>query len=253
MTDPHFEGRTALVSGSGSGIGRASAIAFAAKGARVMICDIDPIAAEETAALIHATGGEAEAVHCDATDGAAVERLVKATLDRFGSLDFAHNNVGCGVVKPFEELTEEDYRFVTELSFKSVFIGMRYQLPVMRQQGGGAVVNTASMAGISTTQAADIIYAGSKAAVIQMTAHAARAYGPHNVRVNSVAPGLVATKIVNEMFTLDEQTRLADDQIFKRAVRPEEVAATVTFLCSAEAAMITGLVIPVDGGQNALR
>lgn len=253
MTDPHFVGKTALVTGSGAGIGRASAFAFAARGAKIMIADINLADAEETAQLIHASGGEAEARHVDATDGAAVEALVRATLDRFGSLDFAHNNVGCGVHKPFEELTEADYRFVTDTSFKSVFLGLRHQLPVMRAQGGGAVVNTASMAGISTTQAAEMIYAGSKAAVIHMTAHAARAYGPHNIRVNCVAPGLVATKIVNAMFTPEQQAELAADQIFKRAVRPEEVAATVTFLCSAEAAMITGLVIPVDGGQNAIR
>lgn len=100
-----------------------------------------------------------------------------------------------------------------------------------------------------TNQALDL----PKAVVIHMTAYAARAYAQHNIRVNCVAPGLVATKIVNEMFTPEEQVHLADSQLFKRAVTPEEVAATVTFLCSADAAMITGLAVPVDGGQNAVR
>ncbi len=253
QADPHFTGKTALVTGAGAGIGRASAMAFAARGARVMVADIDHTAAQETAALIATTGGTAEAIRCDATDGASVEQLVKTTLDHFGSLDFAHNNVGCGVVKPFADLTEDDYRFISDVTFKSVFLGLRHQLPVMQARGGGAVVNTASMAGISTTPAADIVYAGSKAAVIQMTAYAARMFGPHNIRVNCVAPGLVATKIITELFTLEQQAELAADQIFRRAILPEEVAATVVFLCSADAAMITGLVVPVDGGINAIR
>ncbi|HEY6869632.1 MAG TPA: glucose 1-dehydrogenase [Novosphingobium sp.] len=250
MTDPHFLDKTALVTGSGAGIGRASARAFAARGARVMVCDINLADAEETAAQIHAAGGQAEAMRVDATDDAAVQQLVKATLDRFGSLDFAHNNVGCGVGKPVEELTPADYDFVIDVTFKSVYLGLRYQLPVMRERGGGAIVNTASMAGVSTVQSSDIVYSGAKAGVIHMTAHAARGYAQHNIRVNCIAPGLVATKVISEMFTPEQQVALAGDQLFKRPIRPEEIAATVTFLCSAEAAMITGIMVPVDGGLN---
>ena len=109
MSELQFSGKTALVSGAGAGIGRASARAFAAKGARVMVCDINAVDAEETAALIVAAGGEAEAMQCDATDDAAVQRLIQATLSRFGSLDFAHNNVGCGTGKALEDLTDADY------------------------------------------------------------------------------------------------------------------------------------------------
>lgn len=253
MTDPHFLGKTALVTGAGAGIGRASAQALAARGARVMVSDISLPDAEQTAAQIREGGGEADIMRCDATNGADVEKLVQKTIARFGSLDFAHNNVGVGNGKPLEELSESDYHFISDVSFKSVFLGLRYQLPAMRAQGGGAVVNTASMAGISTVQTADIVYAGSKAAVIQMTAHAARAYAPFNIRVNAVAPGLVATKIVCEMFTPEQQLAMADDHLIKRLVEPEEVAAAVVFLCSGQAAMISGLVLPVDGGMNAVR
>ena len=253
MSEPQFRGKTALVSGSGAGIGRASAQAFAAKGARVMVCDISLADTEETAALIHAAGGEAEAMQCDATDDAAVQRLIQATLDRFGSLDFAHNNVGCGTGKALEDLTEADYQFSVDTSFKSCYLGLRYELPVMRARGGGVIVNTASMSAISTTQAADIVYAGAKAGVIQMTAHAARGYAQHNIRVNCVAPGLVATKIISQMYSHEEQVGFAADHLIKRPIKPEEVAAAVTFLCSAEAAMITGIALPVDGGQNANR
>lgn len=253
MTDTHFHGKTALITGAGAGIGRASARAFAARGTRVMICDIDLVGAEETAQSIIDAGGEAEAVKCDATDWAAVEGLIKGTLDRFGSLDFAHNNVGCGVNKPFAELTDQDYEFVSSVTFKSVFLSLRHELPVMRARGGGAIVNTASMAGVSTTPSADIVYSGAKAAVIQMTAYAARMFGSDNVRVNCVAPGLVATKVVSEMFNLEQQAQLAAGQIFKRAIQPEEIASAVVFLCSAEASMITGLNFPVDGGINAIR
>lgn len=253
MTDTHFNGKTALVTGAGSGIGQASALAFAAKGARVMVTDINLDAAEETVRQIAAAGGEAAARKVDATNPEEVKSLIRATLDRFGSLDFAHNNVGCGTGKALEDIGPADYDFTINLSFKSVFLGMRYQLPVMRERGGGVIVNTASMAGISTTQAADMVYAGAKAGVIQMTAHAARAYGQHNIRVNCIAPGLVATPIIQQMFTPEQQIEMASDHIIKRPVRPEEIAAAVIFLCSAEAAMITGLVLPVDGGQNAMR
>lgn len=253
MSEPQFRGKTALVTGSGAGIGRASAQAFATKGARVMVCDLNLADAEETAALIHAAGGEAEAMQCDATNEAAVQRLIQATLDRFGSLDFAHNNVGCGTGKTLEDLTEADYQFSVDTSFKSVYLGLRHELPVMRARGGGVIVNTASMAGISTTQAADIVYAGAKAGVIQMTAHAARTYAQHNIRVNCVAPGLVATKVISQMYSHEEQIALASDHLIRRPIKPEEIAAAVTFLCSAEAAMITGIVMPVDGGQNANR
>ncbi len=253
MSELQFSGKTALVTGSGAGIGRASAKAFAAKGARVMVCDINLADAEETAALIHAAGGEAEAMQCDATDDAAVQRLIQATLNRFGSLDFAHNNVGCGTGKQLEDLTDADYHFAIDTSFRSVYLGMRYQLPVMRERGGGVIVNTASMSAISTTQAADIVYAGAKAAVIQMTAHAARGYAQHNIRVNCVAPSLTSTKIISQMYTYEEQCGLANDHLIKRPIKPEEIAAGVVFLCSDEAAMITGIVLPIDGGQNANR
>ena len=123
----------------------------------------------------------------------------------------------------------------------------------MREGGGGVIVNTASMSAISTTQAADIVYAGAKAAVIQMTAHAARGYAQHNIRVNCVAPSLTSTKIISQMYSYDEQVALASDHLIKRPIRPEEIAAAVTFLCSSDAEMITGIVLPVDGGQNANR
>ncbi|SKB79705.1 NAD(P)-dependent dehydrogenase, short-chain alcohol dehydrogenase family [Sphingopyxis flava] len=253
MNDPHFTGKTALVTGSGAGIGRATAKAFAAKGVRVVVSDISLADAEDTVASIRDGGGEAAAMQCDATDGAAVERLVQATLDRFGSLDFAHNNVGVGTGKSIEDLTEADYRLISDTSLKSVMLGMKYQLPVMRAQGGGAIVNTASMAGISTVQTADIVYAGAKAGVIQMTAHAARTYAPYDIRVNCVAPGLVRTKILSEMFTHEQQMAMADFHLIKRLIEPEEIAAAAIFLCSADAAMITGHCLPVDGGQSAIR
>lgn len=250
---PEFAGKTALITGAGSGIGRATAIAFAAAGARVMVSDLIGTDAEETVATIAAMGGEAVAMACDATCENQVAALVAATLDRFGRLDFAHNNVGAGRNKTLEQMDEADYRWISDVTMKSVFLGMRHQLPVMREQGHGVVVNTASMAGLSTVQTADIVYAGSKAAVIQMTAHAARTYGPHGLRVNCVAPGLVATKIVEEMFTPEQQIAMSGDHIIERPVSPSEVADAVLFLCSDRAAMITGHCLPVDGGMNAKR
>lgn len=253
MADPHFQGKTALVTGAGNGIGQASARAFAERGARVVVSDIDRDAAEATVASIRDAGGEAVAIGCDATSWDSVGALIKGVLDTYGSLDFAHNNVGCGVNKPFEEITERDYHWISDITFKSVFLGLRHEFLAMRERGGGAIVNTASMAGISTTPSADIVYAGAKAAVIHMTSYAARMFGPHDIRVNGIAPGLVATKVVREMFNEEQQAELASGQIFKRAIRPEEIADTVVFLCSARARMITGITVPVDGGHNAIR
>lgn len=253
MTDPHFAGKTALVTGAGNGIGQASARAFAAKGARVVVADIKLDDAQATVSSIKAAGGEAIAVQCDATRESSVAALIKATLDTYGTLNFAHNNVGCGRDGGFEKLTEEDYHWVSDITFKSVFLGMKHQVPIMRANGGGAIVNTASMAGVSTTLTSDIVYAGSKAAVIHMTAYAARWCENDNIRVNCIAPGLVATKIISEMFTPEEQVKMASVQLTKRAVKPEEIAASVIYLCSADAAMINGVMLPVDGGMNAIR
>jgi NAD(P)-dependent dehydrogenase (short-subunit alcohol dehydrogenase family) len=253
MIEDHFSGKTALVTGAGAGIGEASARAFAARGARVMVADIKEAEAAAVAQAIRDSGGEAEAIGCDATDEDAVIALIETTLARFGSLDFAHNNVGCGTGKPIEELTAADYEFTMNLTFKTVYLGLRHELPIMRARGGGVIVNTASMAGVSTTPASDMIYSGAKAGVIQMTAYAARAYAPHNIRVNCIAPGLVATKVISEMFTPEQQAAMAGDQLFKRPLRPDEIAASVMFLCSPDAAMITGLNLPVDGGINAVR
>ena len=253
MTDPYFSGKTVLVTGGGNGIGQASARAFAARGARVVVSDIDMAAAEATAASIVAAGGEATAVHCDATSWDAVGALVQAALDTYGSLDFAHNNVGCGVSKPFEDMTEADYHWISDVTMKSVFVGMWHEWMVMKDRGGGVIVNTASMAGVSTTLSSDMVYAGAKAGVIHMTAQAARRFAPDNIRVNAVAPGLVATKVVSEMFTLDQQAELASGQLFRRAIQPDEIADAVVFLCSAQARMISGICMPVDGGHNAVK
>jgi NAD(P)-dependent dehydrogenase (short-subunit alcohol dehydrogenase family) len=254
MSDPHFHGKTALVTGGGAGIGRASALAFARRGANLMIADIDAAAAAETAQLARAAGAEAAWMGCDVTQEAAVAGLIRAALDRFGSLAFAHNNVGSSRGQRLEEMSEADYQYTIDVCFKSVFLCMRQEIPAMRAAGGGAIVNTASMAGVSTTDAANIVYAGAKAGVIHMTAYAARLAAKDHIRVNCIAPGLVATKIVSEMFTPAQQDGMAAaHQLFGRIIQPEEIAAAVVFLCSAEAAMITGIMVPVDGGLNAIR
>jgi len=254
MSDPHFKGRTALVTGAGAGIGRASALAFAGRGANVMIADIDAAAAAETAQLVRDMGATCAAMGCDVTREDAVTGLIGATLARFGSLSFAHNNVGSSRGQRLEEVSEADYQYTIDVCFKSVFLCLKHEIPALRAGGGGAIVNTASMAGASTTDAANIVYAGAKAGVIHMTAYAARMYAKDNIRVNCVAPGLVATKIISEIYTPAEQDSLAAaSQLFGRIIQPEEIAATVVFLCSAEAAMITGIMVPVDGGLNAIR
>jgi NAD(P)-dependent dehydrogenase (short-subunit alcohol dehydrogenase family) len=254
MANLEFSGRTALVSGAGAGIGRACARSFARNGAAVAVADINASDAAETVNLIRAEGGIAEAFQCDATKHLEVERLCSAILDRFGSIDILHNNVGSSRGSCIEDVSESDYEFTIDTTFRSVFLGLKHVLPIMRRQGGGVVVNTASMSGMSTEATANIVYAAAKAGVIHMTAYAARNYAAHNIRVNCIAPGGVSTKIVNELFTPEEQSALAARlQLIPRMIRPEEIAAMVIYLCSSNATMMTGVTIPVDGGINALR
>ena len=244
-----FEGRSVFVTGAGSGIGAATAMAFAAEGARVAVADLDPDKGQAVMAAIHAAGGAARFIPVDATLEASVRAAIAAACDAHGPIDHAFNNVGMSRPGTLTDMSLEDWHWTVTMSLTSVFLAMKYEVPVMQANGGGTIVNTASMAGRLWTPAAPPSYSAAKAGVIHLSTCASCTYAPDNIRVNSVLPGLTATPVIAAMFSEAEQSEIAGrHQMIARAVRPDEIAATVLFLSSDEAAMITGRGIEVAGG-----
>jgi len=247
-----FEGKVAIVTGAASGIGHATAKAFVREGAAVVLGDIDSENGESLAEEIRASGGCAVFLKADVTDPAQVQALVDTAEAQFGGLDFAHNNAGnqwgpagfCGA-------TPEEWDKTVALSMKAVWLGMRAQIPAMQRRGGGAIVNTSSMAGWRTHMAANAAYSAAKRGVISLTEYAAVEFAKDNIRANAIAPGLVRTSVIQRMFTPEEQdTMAAATQSIGRIIEPDEIADSVIFLCSEQSAMITGTTMPVCGGNN---
>lgn len=247
-----MEGKAGLVTGAGNGIGRASALSLAADGARLAVCDIDPAAGGRVVAEIEAAGGAAFFVRCDVTSEAEVQAMVEAVVTRYGGLDFAHNNAGAGTSgQSIETMTVAQWDWTMDISLKGCWLSMKYELPAMRARGGGSIVNTASMSGVRYASASSPAYAAAKAAVIHLTRYAAHENAAHNIRVNSISPGLTLTPIIEKMFSAEQQAEIAGQgQLIARAIRPDEIAEAVLFLCSERSLMITGTNMEVCGGTH---
>ncbi|HYF09928.1 MAG TPA: SDR family oxidoreductase [Acetobacteraceae bacterium] len=251
-----FTGKVAVVTGGGNGIGRAACLAFARHGARVVVVDRDGPAAEAVAAEIGK--GKAVARMADVTRGADVEAYVRAALDAFGAIDCFHNNAGIeGRVAPTAEYDEAVFDAVMGVNVKGVFLGLRHVLPVMIRQGRGAVVNTASIAGLVGTPGMPA-YVASKHAVIGLTKVAAGEVGPLGVRVNAVCPGPIHTRMIRDIERQVSpnnpqgvEERYSGGIPLRRYGTAEEVANLVLFLCSDLAGNITGAQYVVDGGRTA--
>jgi NAD(P)-dependent dehydrogenase (short-subunit alcohol dehydrogenase family) len=251
MADMRFADRSILVTGGASGIGRATARAFAREGGSVAIADVDETGGLNVAAEIASSGGKAHFIHADATDETAVIAMIAEAGRVHGPVRHAFNNVGHSRPGDLETSKREDWDWTIAISVTSTFLAMKHELPVMLAHGGGTIVNTASMAGKLYTPTSPPAYAVAKAGVIHLSYCTSAAYAGRGIRVNSVSPGLVATPVIAAMFTPEEQSRIASElQAIERAVDPGEVAATVLFLSSDEAAMITGRDIEVSGGRR---
>jgi len=246
-----FEGRSVFITGGGSGIGEATARRFAQEGAKVTIAELDPAKGEAVRDAIVAVGGTALFVATDATDEASVKAAVDAACAEHGPIAHAFNNIGMSRLGSIEEMSLEDWNWTINMSLTSAFLAMKYEIPVMKANGGGTIVNTASMAARLYTPSAPGSYAAAKAGVVQLSHHASCHYAKDNIRVNSVLPGLTATPVIASMFTLEEQAEIAGhNQVINRAVDPREIADAVLFLSSDESTMITGRGIEVSGGRT---
>ncbi|MBR0666611.1 glucose 1-dehydrogenase [Roseomonas hellenica] len=253
-----FRNKVALITGGAGGIGRATSLAFAKAGARVVVVDRDAPGGEETARQVRDAGGEARFVAADVTRSAEVRGYAQAALDAFGRIDCFFNNAGIeGKVAPTAEYDEDLFDTVIAVNLKGVFLGLRHVLPVMLRQGGGAIVNTASTAGVAGSPGLSA-YVASKHGVIGLTRTAASEYGHAGIRINAVCPGPTDTRMIR---SLEEQSAPGGSNSVReryqsaipigRYAVPEEIANLVLFLSSDLAASITGGQYLIDGGRLA--
>lgn len=247
-----FEGKTAVVTGAGSGIGRATAERFADEGANVVVADLDAEGGNGTVDRIEADGGEATFVDVNVTDEEDVERMVEVACETYGGLDVAHNNAGIeGDNAPLAEQTTDNWHRVLDVNLTGVWLAMKHELPKLVEGDGGAVVNTSSIAGLAADGSAP--YVASKHGVVGVTKAAAVDYAERGVRVNAVCPGVVRTPMVERSIEEhpDAVEAMTRDQPLGRMAEPEEIASTVTWLASDEASFVNGHALPVEGGKLA--
>lgn len=240
----------ALVTGGGSGIGRATANRFADEGASVVLSDVDVEGGKQTVAEIEDDGGDAVFVEADVTDEDAASELVETAMDTYGGLDFAFNNAGIeGANDPANEQSMSNWQQVIDVNLTGVFLGLREQIPAMLEDGGGSIVNTASIAGILGFPNLSP-YVSSKHGVIGLTKTAALEFSAEGVRVNAVCPGVIETPMVARTKEEDPETiegTIAATPI-DRLGQPDEIASAVVWLCSEDSSFVTGESLVVDGG-----
>jgi NAD(P)-dependent dehydrogenase (short-subunit alcohol dehydrogenase family) len=256
--DKRFDGKTVVITGAAGGIGRATAVRFASEGARLVLVDLAGTPLAEVADAVEKAGGAAHAVSADVSRAADVERYANEAVRVFGGIDCFFNNAGIeGYIGSLVVYPEETFDKVIAVNLKGVWLGMKYVGPIMRARGGGSIVNTASTAGLRGSGTI-IAYVASKHAVIGMTKSAALEFAPHGIRVNAICPAPIETRMMRALEQgLDPadpesvHQRLARSSPLGRYGKPEEVAALVAFLCSADASYLTGEAYLIDGGRLA--
>ena len=249
-----FNCKVALVTGSGSGIGRATAIAFARQGARVVVSDINPQAGEETVAHIRDAGGDAIFVAANVSDGAQVKALVAQAVEKYGQLDFAFNNAGLTQnSQPLAEQPSDTYDKLFDVSVRGVWLCMRAEIEQMLKQGHGNIVNMGSMSAVNGI-AGLTTYTGTKHAVLGLTRGAALDYAKQGIRINAVGPGTIDTPMIERFIELAGTDKVMEPiraaHPIGRTGRPEEVAEAVLWLCSDASSFVLGQILMVDGGYS---
>jgi NAD(P)-dependent dehydrogenase (short-subunit alcohol dehydrogenase family) len=250
-----LDGKSALITGGGGGIGRATALAFAREGARVAVADLIAEAARETVALVNAAGGQAISLPGDMSKDGDVRTMIEAAVATYGRLDCAFNNAGIAgwqvdaAGKKTAEWSEEAFDRMIAVNLKGVWLCMRHELPQMQAQGGGAIVNTGSIAGLVGLPTSSA-YVAAKHGVIGLTKTAALEYADANIRINAVCPGYIQTRMTGPAMQMRGEAILAQTPL-KRMGNPEEIAEMVLWLCSERASYVTGAAYNVDGGWMA--
>ena len=244
-----LEGRVSLITGGGAGIGRATALAFAEAGAKVLVADVMVDDGKETTRIIKEAGGESVFVKTDVSREEDVAELIEKSVETYGRLDCAFNNAGIdGELGALQDQSEENWDRVININLKGVWLCMKYEIRQMLKQGSGAIVNTSSIAGL--TGQGTVAYAASKHGVVGMTKVAALENATNGIRVNAVCPAAVYTPMVENLMNSDENIKayIENMQPMGRVGQPEEISQAVVWLCSDAASFITGHALPIDGG-----
>jgi 3-oxoacyl-[acyl-carrier protein] reductase len=245
-----LHGKTAIITGAGSGFGRASAYLFAREGARLVVTDINSAAVEQTAITIKSRGGEAFHVHADVQDATQVKELVTMAIDKLGKIDILFNNAGIGQkINTVENISESEWDFIYAVNVKSIFLAVKYVVPHMKKQDSGTIINTASSVG-NRPPTNICAYASSKGAVITLTKALAYELAPFNIRVNCISPALADTPLVRSMYSDEFIEHMKTIIPLGRLATSEDIAYAALYLASDESSMITGTSINPDGGRS---
>lgn len=251
MQSMRLKGKVAIVTGAGSGIGEATALTFAKEGARVTVADVADSAGNDTVEQIRAAGGDGVYVHADVTSATEIQSMVKATIDNYGRLDVLFNNAGIAMRLAVADLPEEDWDRCIDINLKGAYLGSKYAIPAMISNGGGSIINTASIYGIvgGLNRAA---YVASKGGIVNLTRGMALDYANNNIRVNCICPGFTDTPIIkNIVETPTKYKALVDQHPMGRLAKPLDIAYGALYLASDESAFVTGIALPIDGGYTA--
>ena len=248
-----LDGKSVLITGAGGGIGRASALRAAEEGARVMAADLNADAVAETADLIRSAGGTAFSQACDVTDGAQVDDLIARTVSELGGLNGAYNNAGVeGEPGRIDKMDDQNFDFTMNVNLRGVFLCIRAETRYMLENGGGSIINTASVAGIAGATRLSA-YVASKHGVVGLTKSASMEYGTKGIRVNAICPGPIRTRMLESLMNShpDVEKALYGHTAMKRLGEAREIANAAVWLLSDQSSYVTGIAMPVDGGMTA--